>query len=121
MPSTNKLSPIPQSAEEAGVGNMLSLDANARCSIWWRPDQGLGPIFWLDMMGAPLADRRGHDLIDEASATRSDLDKAVALAAPGAPRSAATACSRRIPRSRTGGKGAQHPAQAVRQPRHAVP
>ena len=39
-------------------------------------DQGAGPIFWLDMMGAPLVIVSGHDLIDELSDEKR-FDKAV--------------------------------------------
>ena len=54
MASTNKLNPIPHPPKKPVVGNMLSLDANAPVQHLVRMTKELGPIFWLDMMGAPL-------------------------------------------------------------------
>lgn len=76
MPSTNKLSPIPHPPKKPLVGNMLSLDANAPVQHLVRLTRELGPIFWLDMMGAPLVIVSGHDLIDELSDEKR-FDKAV--------------------------------------------
>ena len=76
MASTNKLSPIPHPPKKPVVGNMLSLDANAPVQHLVRLTKELGPIFWLDMMGAPLVIVGGHDLIDELSDEKR-FDKAV--------------------------------------------
>src|SRR3954463_4728124 len=67
MPSVNKLSPIPHPPKKPVVGNMLSLDATAPVQHLARLAKELGPIFWLDMMGAPLVIVSGHDLVDELS------------------------------------------------------
>src|SRR6476620_4457428 len=76
MASPNKLSPIPHPPKKPVVGNMLSLDPNAPVQHLVRLTKELGPIFWLDMMGAPLVIVSGHDLIDELSAEKR-FDKAV--------------------------------------------
>lgn len=67
MASGNKLSPIPHPPKKPVVGNMLSLDPNAPVQDLVRISKELGPIFWLDMMGAPIVVVSGHDLIDELS------------------------------------------------------
>src|SRR5690348_579556 len=67
MASPNKLSPIPRPPTKPVVGNMLSLDTTAPVQHLARLVKELGPIFWLDMMGAPLVIVAGHDLIDELS------------------------------------------------------
>src|ERR1700719_2846470 len=76
MASTNKLSPIPHPPKKPVVGNMLSLDAKAQVQHLVRLTKELGPIFWLDMMGAPLVMVAGHDLVDELSDEKR-FDKAV--------------------------------------------
>src|ERR1700755_1058845 len=76
MASTNKLSPIPHPPKKPVVGNMLSLDANAPVQHLVRLTKELGPIYWLDMMGAPLVIVSGHDLIEELSDEKR-FDKAV--------------------------------------------
>ncbi len=76
MASTNKLSPIPHPPKKPVVGNMLSLDPNAPVQHLVRLVKELGPIFWLDMMGAPLVVVGGHDLIEELSDEKR-FDKAV--------------------------------------------
>jgi cytochrome P450/NADPH-cytochrome P450 reductase len=76
MASTNKLNPIPHPPKKPVVGNMLSLDANAPVQDLVRLSKELGPIFWLDMMGAPLVIVSGHDLIEELSDEKR-FDKAV--------------------------------------------
>jgi cytochrome P450 / NADPH-cytochrome P450 reductase len=76
MASTNRLSPIPHPPKKPVVGNMLSLDANAPVQHLVRLTKELGPIFWLDMMGAPLVIVSGHDLIEELSDEKR-FDKAV--------------------------------------------
>ena len=55
---------------------MLSLDSSAPVQHLVRLTKELGPIFWLDMMGAPLVIVSGHDLIDELSDEKR-FDKAV--------------------------------------------
>jgi len=76
MASTNRLSPIPHPPTKPVVGNMLSLDSTAPVQNLARLAKELGPIFWLDMMGAPLVIVSGHDLIDELSDEKR-FDKAV--------------------------------------------
>src|ERR1700754_1543188 len=63
MASPNKLSPIPHPPKKPVVGNMLSLDPNAPVQDLVRLSKELGPIFWLDMMGAPIGVVSGHALI----------------------------------------------------------
>lgn len=76
MASPNKLNPIPHPPKKPVVGNMLSLDSAAPVQDLVRLTKKLGPIFWLDMMGAPLVIVSGHDLIDELSDEKR-FDKAV--------------------------------------------
>jgi cytochrome P450/NADPH-cytochrome P450 reductase len=76
MASTNRLSPIPHPPTKPVVGNMLSLDSTAPAQNLARLARELGPIFWLDMMGAPLVVVSGHDLVDELSDEKR-FDKAV--------------------------------------------
>jgi len=76
MASSNKLSPIPRPPTKPVVGNMLSLDSAAPVQDLVRLTKELGPIFWLDMMGAPLVIVSGHDLVDELSDEKR-FDKAV--------------------------------------------
>ena len=61
MASTNRLSPIPHPPTKPVIGNMLSLDSTAPVQHLVRLTKELGPIFWLDMMGAPLVIVSGHD------------------------------------------------------------
>ncbi len=76
MASTNRLSPIPHPPTKPVVGNMLSLDSTAPVQNLARLAKELGPIFWLDMMGAPLVIVSGHDLVNELS-DENRFDKAV--------------------------------------------
>ena len=76
MASTNRLSPIPHPPTKPVVGNMLSLDSTAPVQNLARLAKELGPIFWLDMMGAPLVVVSGHDLVDELCDEKR-FDKAV--------------------------------------------
>jgi cytochrome P450/NADPH-cytochrome P450 reductase len=76
MAPTNKLSPIPRPPTKPVVGNMLSLDSSAPVQNLARLAKELGPIFWLDMMGAPIVIVAGHDLVDELSDEKR-FDKAV--------------------------------------------
>src|SRR3981081_3158419 len=76
MASTNRLSPIPRPPTKPVVGNMLSLDSSAPVQNLARLAKELGPIFWLDMMGAPLVIVSGHDLGDALSDEKR-FDKAV--------------------------------------------
>ncbi|MBR0794743.1 cytochrome P450 [Bradyrhizobium jicamae] len=76
MASGNRLSPIPQPPTKPVVGNMLSLDSTAPVQHLVKLSKELGPIFWLDMMGAPLVIVSGHDLVDELSDEKR-FDKAV--------------------------------------------
>src|SRR5437016_10473277 len=76
MAPKNRLSPIPRPPTRPVVGNMLSLDSSAPVQNLTRLTKELGPIFWLDMMGAPLVIVGGHDLVDELSDEKR-FDKAV--------------------------------------------
>src|ERR1700726_231139 len=76
MASTNRLSPIPRPPTKPVVGNMLSLDSSAPVQNLARLAKELGPIFWLDMMGAPIVIVSGHALVDELS-DENRFDKAV--------------------------------------------
>jgi cytochrome P450 / NADPH-cytochrome P450 reductase len=76
MPPKNRLSPIPRPPTKPVVGNMLSLDSSAPVQNLTRLAKQLGPIFWLDMMGAPIVIVSGHDLVDELSDEKR-FDKAV--------------------------------------------
>ena len=76
MSTKNRLDPIPHPPTKPVVGNMLSLDSTAPVQHLARLAKELGPIFWLDMMGAPLVIVSGHDLIDELSDEKR-FDKAV--------------------------------------------
>jgi cytochrome P450/NADPH-cytochrome P450 reductase len=76
MASVNKLNPIPHPPKQPVVGNMLSLDSTAPVQHLARLAKELGPIFWLDMMGAPLVIVSGHDLVEELSDEKR-FDKAV--------------------------------------------
>ena len=76
MASTNRLSPIPHPPTKPVVGNMLSLDSTAPVQNLARLAKELGPIFWLDMMGAPLVIVSGYDLVNELSDEKR-FDKAV--------------------------------------------
>jgi cytochrome P450 / NADPH-cytochrome P450 reductase len=67
MAPKNRLTPIPQPPTKPVVGNMLSLDPTAPIQNLTRLTKELGPIFWLDMMGAPIVVVSGHDLVDELS------------------------------------------------------
>src|SRR5690349_25176347 len=81
MPSKNRLSPIPRPPTKPVVGNMLSLDSSAPVQHLTRLAKELGPIFWLDMMGAPIVVVSGHDLVDELSDEKR-FDKAALGALP---------------------------------------
>jgi cytochrome P450/NADPH-cytochrome P450 reductase len=76
MASPNKLSPIPHPPKKPVVGNMLSLDSTAPVQHMMRLAKELGPIYWLDMMGAPLVVVSGADLVDEVSDEKR-FDKSV--------------------------------------------
>src|SRR5438876_33916 len=76
MAASNKLNPIPHPPKKPVVGNMLSLDSSAPVQNLARLAKELGPIFWLDMMGAPIVIVSGHDLVDELSDEKR-FDKAV--------------------------------------------
>src|ERR1700751_5165468 len=67
MPAKNRLAPIPQPPTKPVVGNMLSLDSSAPVQDLTRLAKELGPIFWLDMMGAPIVVVSGFALVDELS------------------------------------------------------
>src|ERR1700682_1509039 len=76
MASTNKLSPIPHPPTKPVVGNMRSLNSTTPIQHMMRLAKELGPIYWLDMMGAPLVVVSGADLVDEISDEKR-FDKSV--------------------------------------------
>src|SRR6201997_1624457 len=76
MASKNRLSPIPQPPTKPVVGNILSLDPSAPIQNLTRLTKELGPIFWLDMMGAPIVVVSSHGLVDELS-NEKRFDKVV--------------------------------------------
>src|SRR4030088_727019 len=76
MASTNRLSPIPHPPTKPVVGNMLSVDSSAPSQHLARMAKEYGPIFWLDMRGAPFVVVSGADLVDELSDEKR-FDKAV--------------------------------------------
>ncbi|MBN9005085.1 MAG: cytochrome P450 [Rhizobiales bacterium] len=76
MSSTNRLDPIPRPPTKPVVGNMLSLDSTAPVQHLARMAKELGPIFWLDMMGAPIVIASGYDIVNELSDEKR-FDKAV--------------------------------------------
>ena len=61
------LKTIPQLPPKPIVGNILSVDAKAPIQNFNRLAQELGPIYRLDMMGAPIIFVSGHQLVDELS------------------------------------------------------
>lgn len=76
MASSNKLNPIPHPPTKPVVGNMLLLDSAAPIQHMMRLAKELGPIYWLDMMGAPLVVVSGADLVEEISDEKR-FDKSV--------------------------------------------
>lgn len=76
MALTDSLSSIPHPPKKPIVGNMLSIDSTSPVQHLARLSKELGPIFWLDMMGAPLVIVSGADLVDELSDEKR-FDKAV--------------------------------------------
>src|ERR1700723_750043 len=76
MASGNPLSPIPHPPKKPIVGNMFSVDAKAPIQSLTRMTKELGPIFWLDLRGAPVVFVSGFDLVDELS-DQKRFDKAV--------------------------------------------
>jgi cytochrome P450 / NADPH-cytochrome P450 reductase len=76
MALTDSLSSIPHPPKKPIVGNMLSLDSTSPVQHLARLSKELGPIFWLDMMGAPIVIVSGAALVDELSDEKR-FDKAV--------------------------------------------
>ncbi len=76
MASKNLLDPIPHPPKKPIVGNMLSLDSDAPIQGLGAMAKELGPIFWLDMMGAPIIIVSGPDLVAELCDEKR-FDKAV--------------------------------------------
>jgi cytochrome P450 / NADPH-cytochrome P450 reductase len=67
MTTKPSLKTIPQLPPKPIVGNMLSLDSNAPVQNLNQLAKELGPIYRLDMMGAPLIFVSSHALVDELS------------------------------------------------------
>lgn len=65
MVETNRLHPIPKPAGKPVVGNVLSIDPDAPLQNLMEMAKELGPIFWLDMMGAPMVMVSGPELVKE--------------------------------------------------------
>jgi cytochrome P450/NADPH-cytochrome P450 reductase len=76
MALTDPLSSIPHPPKKPIVGNMLSLDSTSPVQHLARLAKELGPIFRLDMMGAPIVIVSGAELVDELSDEKR-FDKAV--------------------------------------------
>lgn len=76
MALTDSLNSIPHPPKKPIVGNMLSVDSNAPVQHLAKLAKELGPIYWLDMMGAPIVIVSGADLVDELSDEKR-FDKAV--------------------------------------------
>ena len=54
MVSDNPLHPIPSPPRKFMIGNMLAVGADRPIQDMMEIARELGPIFWLDMMGAPI-------------------------------------------------------------------
>lgn len=65
MAEKNPLHPIPKPAGSPIVGNVFSLDSEAPLQALMKISEEQGPIFWLDMMGAPLVIVSGAELVKE--------------------------------------------------------
>ena len=76
MASGNPLSPIPHPPKKPVVGNMFSVDAKAPVQSLLTIAKTLGPIFWLDLLGAPVVFVSSFALVDELSDEKR-FDKAV--------------------------------------------
>src|SRR5579863_8458635 len=76
MASGNPLSPIPHPPKQPVVGNMFSVDAKAPIQSLSNLAKELGPIFWLDLWGAPVVFVSNFALVDELS-NEKRFDKAV--------------------------------------------
>ena len=76
MAAKHALDSIPRPPGKPVVGNMLSLDFSKPVQHLARLVKELGPIFWLDMMGAPFVVVSGFDLVDELS-DQKRFDKTV--------------------------------------------
>ena len=76
MPARNRLDPIPQPPRTMLLGNLLELGTTAPIQDMMRLAREYGPIYWLDMMGAPLVVVSGADLVDEISDEKR-FDKSV--------------------------------------------
>ena len=76
MASGNPLSPIPHPPKQPIVGNIFSVDAKAPIQNLLEIAKELGPIFWLDLWGAPVIFVSNFALVDELSDEKR-FDKAV--------------------------------------------
>src|SRR5690349_300900 len=76
MALTDTLGSIPHPPKQPVVGNMLLIDSTSPVQHLARLAKELGPIYWLDMMGAPLIVVSGAELVDELSDEKR-FDKAV--------------------------------------------
>lgn len=65
MAEKNPLHPIPKPAGSPVVGNVFTLDSEAPLQALMKISEEQGPIFWLDMMGAPLVIVSGAELSKE--------------------------------------------------------
>jgi cytochrome P450/NADPH-cytochrome P450 reductase len=76
MASGNPLSPIPHPPKQPIVGNIFSVDSKAPIQNLLEIAKELGPIFWLDLWGAPVIFVSNFALVDELSDEKR-FDKAV--------------------------------------------
>jgi cytochrome P450 / NADPH-cytochrome P450 reductase len=76
MAPGNPLSPIPHPPKMPVLGNMFSVDAKAPIQSLLKTAKELGPIFWLDMRGAPIVFVSGFSLVEELCDEKR-FDKAV--------------------------------------------
>jgi cytochrome P450/NADPH-cytochrome P450 reductase len=65
MASGNPARSISHPPNKPVVGNTFSVDAKTPIQSLSKKAQELAPIFWLDMMGAPVVFVSGFDLVNE--------------------------------------------------------
>ena len=119
MALTDSLSSIPHPPKKPIVGNMLSIDSTSPVQHLARMAKELGPIFWLDMMGAPHRHRLRRRPGRRAERRKALRQGGARRAAPRSRHRRRRAVHGRHHRAELG-QGAQHPDAAVRQPRDAV-
>ncbi|MEM7219032.1 MAG: cytochrome P450 [Pseudomonadota bacterium] len=73
---TNRLHPIPKPPGKPLLGNALAIDGETPIQSLMGLTRELGPIYWLDMMGAPVVIVSGPELVNELC-DESRFDKSV--------------------------------------------